>query len=56
MPIMHFSYYMFVCLVPFVVAHSWAERAMVVDKNGYFIGEAGFPRGFGECSLISSIK
>jgi hypothetical protein len=42
-----------ICLVSFVKAHSWAERAMTIGKDGEFKGEPGFPRGFGEESKKS---
>jgi len=30
----------------FINAHSWVEDLRVIDENGYYIGQSGYPRGY----------
>lgn len=39
-------------LAPQVRGHSWVEQLLVIGSDNYYIGEPGYPRGYGQ--LVSS--
>jgi hypothetical protein len=38
----------FITFDPGVSAHSWEELSYVINSNGTFTGQPGYPRGYGK--------
>lgn len=47
-PLLSFSLAFLAALAPQVRGHSWVEQLMVIGPDNYYVGESGYPRGYGQ--------